>query len=725
MFPFFQVNLNWYVFFLALVLGASIFIILRQPKTWLKFLRITVFLLLLFLVVEPSIQTIPRKSNKPALVILMDVSKSMGIEDSQNRLSRAKSLLKNVISELEENFDLTFFKFSQSSSRSSLKEIDRLQAHGRETKLFQALEQISREKKEENSPILLISDGSHNFEGSRISQEARLAPIFAIGMGSEKGFKDIALRDFRAPDFAFKGNRVDCVVEIKNHGFFKKKVPIVLKEKKGDHFEEIFTKDIFLELEQPQEKFEFKLAPSDIGFHEYRIEVPIQNGEIVKSNNFLNFSLNVRREKLRALYLCGQPSSEYAFLRQLFKSDPMIDLVSFVILRNPENIVPVPEDQLSLIPFPAHEIFKRLNEFDLLIFENFAHDRFGISLEDLENVRRFVEEQGGGFLMIGGANSFGLSNYSQTAIEKILPVALDRSKEKIEDLSFTLNLFQTQHPLMSLGESALETEKLWKNMPALNGYHKFAGIKEGAEVLASISNDGSPAIVAWEKGKGKVIAMALISTWQWALKLSEKGSLDSSYVEFWRRLARWITSSNDLAPIQIVLSETEGRVAEALNIKIILDNSYLKLSKNMNLNLNIFQDGKIYEPLPLTSLGNFEYRAEWFPKKGGTFFITVMLQSGGKEFKESKELKVMDIDLELENPYPNHALLKELAELSGGEFFTPENFSPSTLKAKIKRIESSKVSPIQKNLWTNPWLLAAIFLLLAVEWGIRRHQGGM
>ena len=722
----FQTHFNWLVALLVLVLGAGMIFVLRQSLKWFKFLRISVFILLLFLAVEPSFETVPKNSNKLKLAILMDVSKSMGIEDPQNRITKAKSLLKNAVGELEENFDLNFFQFSQTCIRSSLKEIEKLEAKGRETQLLKALEQISREQRGENFPILVISDGSENFENLEPDREGSLAPIFTIGMGNEKGFTDLALRDLRAPDFAFKGKAVECVVEIKNVGFLKKKAPVILKEKKGSQFEEIFTKELFLDSENPQEKFEFKFTPAEIGFHEYQIEIPLQKGEIVKSNNLINFSLNVKREKLRILYLCGQPSPEYAFLRQLFKSDPSIDLVSFVILRNPENVVPVAEDQLSLIPFPAHEIFNRnLSEFDLLIFENFAYERFGISSQDLENVRRFVEEGGGGFLMIGGVNSFGLSNYSQTAIEKILPVVLDKSREKIEDGSFSLNVLQSQHPLMNLGEAALETKTLWKNMPILKGYHKFGEVKEGAQTLAAISFDGSPAIVAWEKGKGRVIAMALLSTWQWALKLSEQGSLQSGYTQFWRRLARWITSSTDLKPIQIILSESEASVARAIVIKILLNTETLKLSREFNLNVNVFENEKILEALPLTSLGNFEYRTEWLPKKGGLFSIRVSLQSEGNEIKEFKAFKVLETDLELENPFPNHALLKELSKVSGGEFFTPENFSPQILKNKIKRIESSKVQPIQKNLWTSPWLLVSIVLLLLIEWSMRRHQGGI
>mgnify|MGYP001325741864 CR=1 FL=1 len=40
--------------------------------------------------------------------------------------------------------------------------------------------------------------------------------------------------------------------------------------------------------------------------------------------------LDVGRVRFRVLFICGQPGPEYAFLRQQFKSDPAVELVTFV-----------------------------------------------------------------------------------------------------------------------------------------------------------------------------------------------------------------------------------------------------------------------------------------------------------------------------------------------------------------------------------------------------------
>ena len=49
----------------------------------------------------------------------------------------------------------------------------------------------------------------------------------------------------------------------------------------------------------------------------------------------------------------------------------------------------------------------------------FTHDQMVL-------LQRFVSERGGGFLMLGGAESFRQGNYAGTVIGSLLPVYLDR-----------------------------------------------------------------------------------------------------------------------------------------------------------------------------------------------------------------------------------------------------------------------------------------------------------
>lgn len=69
-----------------------------------------------------------------------------------------------------------------------------------------------------------------------------------------------------------------------------------------------------------------------------------------------------------------------------------------------------------------------LQNYDAVILDNIpATD---LTNRQMEVLASYVRDFGGGFLMLGGENSFGLGGYHRTPIEEILPVRSDFEKEK-------------------------------------------------------------------------------------------------------------------------------------------------------------------------------------------------------------------------------------------------------------------------------------------------------
>ncbi|MBI3013057.1 MAG: hypothetical protein HYY63_05465, partial [Elusimicrobia bacterium] len=585
-----------------LVLSTGFILFYRGFSRWSLLLRVSSASLLLWHLLQPSVSSFSKPQEKPTLAVLVDTSRSMGIQDPEERLSVVKKLLQSSVPSLEKVFRIRYYSFSANSALTDLKTLLQTRPEGKDSNILGALEEVRHDHRPLAVPILLFSDGSQH--ATILENETPLnfpAPLYTVGIGNEKGLNDIAITQFRGSDFAFKGQESAFSIEIRNRGFQNKKVPVILSEKKGESYREIAEQETVFSSNSGETEVQFRFVPQGIGRITYKIEVPPQPAEMSNQNNALQFQLDVGRRKLRVLYLCGQPSPEYAFLRQILKTDPSIELVSFVILRNPDSIVPVPEDQLSLIPFPTQEIFTQtLPQFDLLIFENFSYSRLGISREHLDNIRRFVEETGGGFLMVGGENSFGMGGYQGTPIETILPITLDPARETIEENPISLKPVEIEHPILNLGETNAETENIWKKMPPVNGIHKIAGIKTSASLIATARENGTPALVCWQRGKGRVAAMPLFSTWQWALKLAHTQGFQSHYIQFWRGTIRWLTTSEITKKIRIVLGKQEFFVGEKAPIKILLTQEKMKSLKQFDLELKIFQNGQLIQPIPLT-----------------------------------------------------------------------------------------------------------------------------
>ena len=89
------------------------------------------------------------------------------------------------------------------------------------------------------------------------------------------------------------------------------------------------------------------------------------------------------------------------------------------------------EQDLIVQVRPAEGLPRTLSElqkFDCVVLSNIPATI--MSLQQMEILRTYVEDLGGGLVMIGGDQSFGLGGYYKTTLEEILPVRSNFDKEK-------------------------------------------------------------------------------------------------------------------------------------------------------------------------------------------------------------------------------------------------------------------------------------------------------
>ncbi len=90
------------------------------------------------------------------------------------------------------------------------------------------------------------------------------------------------------------------------------------------------------------------------------------------------------------------------------------------------------EEQGSLVQTRPLEGIPRtlpeLQQFDCLVLSNVPAT--AMSLQQMELVRTYVQELGGGLMVLGGDQSFGLGGYYKTTLEELLPVRSNFDKEK-------------------------------------------------------------------------------------------------------------------------------------------------------------------------------------------------------------------------------------------------------------------------------------------------------
>jgi len=120
-----------------------------------------------------------------------------------------------------------------------------------------------------------------------------------------------------------------------------------------------------------------------------------------------------------------------------------------------------------------------LQNYEVLILSNVAAT--DLSARKMDVIRTYVSELGGGFIMLGGDQSFGLGGYYKSVVEEVLPVRSDFEKEKEKP---SLGMVLVIDKSGSMGGQKIELAK-----DAARAAVELLGPKDQIGVLAF---DGSP-----------------------------------------------------------------------------------------------------------------------------------------------------------------------------------------------------------------------------------------
>lgn len=689
--------------------------LVRHKAITIALLRLcTLFLLLSFLLNPFSLE---KKEHPvpPSLAILFDTSPSMGLsgqEEKHNRLDEAKGLLLDgphpLLHSLSEKFDVNLYSLGESLRSLKKEELAQLRVGRKRGDLVDAMRQL----RGKYSLALLLSDGNLKWD----ENESTDLPLLSFPLGDLKAYKDILIKAIKAPNLAFLGREVEIDVTIKSYGYRGISLPVILKE--GNRI--IAAKDIRINENPTEITLSLSFTPEKVGQHFLSLSIPAQFGERITSNNHVDLSIKVVRDKIRILMVSGSPSPNYRFMRMALKNDPSIDLLSFVILRTPSNILNVPIQEQSLIPFPVDTLFsKELHHFDLLIFDNLPSHLY-ISPKYYEKVREFIKE-GGGFAMIGGPHLLDGGRYVATPLGEILPIKVT-GKEKYRrgsPLSVRLSRVGMTHPITQLSMDGGENENLWEEMPTLDGVNLLEPKTFKNVLLESADGASWPILFVDSYGKGRVLLLGTDSSWKWYMGMVSRGKSHWAYLRFIERTVRWLTRDISLNPVEVTFPETPGEIGQELEfrIKVKEENSFSHLKGKVFL--SVFHSGgvKIKSQLKASEPLN-EYLGSFIPEREGTYRIRVEIPNGFQE-----EFVVIGRPIEERDVAPDLKRLKGISASTGGKFLSGGDDLLKEIDSYGGRGEKSFVEERRLPIWNLPYSLVTLLALLSTEWYLRRRWG--
>jgi uncharacterized membrane protein len=681
---------------------------------WLSTLRLGALLLLIGCFLDPASTERVEKKSSPTLALFVDTSSTMALpgKGGKSRLEEGLALLlggeKPLLKSLSERFEVQVYALGESTRPVEAGEVSKLKPGGSGGDLAAAAAKLSSR----NVLPIILSDGKVKWEGKGSIE----LPFFTVPVGDPDDYRDIWIDRLKAPAIAFRGREVRVEAVVKSHGFRALTLPVSLRDGK----KLLTAKSIRIRGDSAEIPLSFSFTLEEVGPHHLSLSVPPQAGEGSVFNNSFPFSLRVARDKVRILMISGHPSLNYRYLRMALKSDPSIDLLSFVILRTPTDVLNVPLQEQSLIPFPVETLFsKELPQFDLLVLDDFPFHLY-VKSAYLEKVREFVKA-GGGLAMIGGPNLLDGGKYSGTPMEDVLPVSTAGKEEYQRETAAKVKLTRSggSHPITRLEPAEKENLNLWKEMPALDGINRLQ-MKTSARALLE-SGDGVPyPIVSVGKyGQGRVLVLATDYSWKWHMGMVGRGRGQWAYHRFVERTVRWLTRDPSLDPIQLLLPEEGFRRGQKKEVRVRVRSEEESSETQGAVQFSVFDPMGAKIGAEFKSSGRpGEYLASFTPEKGGTHKLKVETVGGSTE--ESVEISE---PIEERDGLPDHERLRMIAQSTGGKFLSSKEDLLQELLSAAEKRENRYLEERRTPLWAHSPLPALILALLSAEWYFRRRWG--
>ena len=757
----------------------------KLPR-WLGFLltllRSVVFFTLLVFYLQPQWRCEREVVRNSQALLLVDTSSSMALRDAATgdptdlgtRLDRVRTALatSGFVSNLRRTHDTSIQSFdAELDEIANLpKQFDpadpalepswaaELQPIGMETRLGEALvETIRHRTGEPLSGIVLFSDGGQNAgvlpqAAISMAHEAGL-PIHTVGLGSVQRPANVSVYRLDAISRAFPGDPFTVSGLIQSRGadarLAGRSVTVELLQRDGGRDApgavpgsgtQIGSKRIILGVDGESVPVKFEVTPSETGLRTLCIRVRPPADDRNEEDDFLETEVEVVDRKDRVLLLAGGPTREYRFLRtQLYRDASMILDVHLQTAQ----------------PGMSQEADRVLDDFPATREEMFAYDSVvafdpdwrALSQSQIDLLESWVAEQGGGLVVVAGPVYTGepiggwVQDPDLEKIRDLYPVEFSRyvavwevetqTADEPWPLDFTREGLEAEY--LWLDETAIASQQAWGEFKGVFSHQPLRGAKPAATVLAHFSDpraaqgDDQPVFLAAQfYGSGRVFYIG--SGELWRLRALDPGHFERLYT----RLIRNVSQGRLLRQSSrgmLLIGQERFSLGSTVNLRAQVTDARFAPLDAPGVELEVFlPDGSVrvvgLAPDP-TRVGT--YQGTLTVLEEGTYRLELPIP--GNDERIVRRIRVHVPDLERQAPERNEALLRRLAEETGGTYYADlakavDPADPASIVNQLTdHTRTIVLAATPDRLWTGNrllWLMVGLCCLLCLEWLIRR-----
>ena len=720
----------------------------RMRRGALIFLRFLVVLLALFAMLRPTIVYTESKPEQASLVLLVDGSRSMQVEDSLGDVSRwaaVKSLLGAAAGDLEklaDTWDVKAYRFDAQTNRVTLND-GRLELpeapEGPQTAIGAAIgDVLDREASGHVLGVLLLSDGAQRRSAPHDlpPQVAvrRLAaeniPLYTFTFGKSGGSEraDLSIDDLVTNETIFAETPTEVRGQLRTQGYANQTVKVQLLWESADGMKVVDTAQVATGTDGRSIPVVLRYTPQTPGEYKVTLRVEPRDGELVTTNNEASTFVTVRKGGINVLYLVGAtrvggaPGPEQRFVRAALAQSPDI-----VVERRLLNYQP-----------PRVNLQDALNqkEFDVVILDDVdAQALDDVSWQTLaDRVRK-----GLGLMMIGGYHSFGPGGFRDNPLADVLPINIGPAQRQNfgEPVRQDVQLagptrmrpaapIGTRHPIMQIGGEG-DRSAPWTKLPPLDGANLIqrGELKPNAQVLAEADDPQQhPLLVAGQSGDGRVLAFAGDSTWRWQMQ-----GYGDALRRFWRQCVLWLAKKDEQTGGRVWIRMAGRRVMRGTRVDFSqgAENAEREPVASAQFAVVVHTPGGQSIVVRPTRAGNHWSAIFRDTDKPGDYRIEVTARDDSGELGTAEaRFLVPEQDIELDRPAAEPSLMTQLAQMTasaGGQALAAEEL-PDLLRRLASEPPELKEEVVAKITYWDTWPFFMLFVgLLVFEWYLRKRWG--
>ncbi|MBA2448592.1 MAG: VWA domain-containing protein, partial [Chloroflexi bacterium] len=242
--------------------------------------------------------------------------------------------------------------------------------------------------------IVLLSDGNENvgkaIDQARIADAARV-PISVVPLTPQPG-PEVLVRQLETPTFVREGESFSATVTVEANGDTSARVHLLADGRL------IGSQNV--DLTQGTNSIVLPQEPLGQGFHLFRVQVESRDDGFVQNNE--GGSYTVVTGKPRILLIEGE-TGETRYLADALRSAGL----ELDVKTTAEAIIDLPT----------------LRGYESVVLANVPAAQ--LSATQMGAVNSYVQNLGGGLVVIGGEKSYGVGRYNRTPLEEALPVRMD------------------------------------------------------------------------------------------------------------------------------------------------------------------------------------------------------------------------------------------------------------------------------------------------------------